>query len=824
MADARVKEVQQWLNDTFPTYFKYDEDGKDSGSFPVKPDGMTGNTTVKALIMAVQIHYNLTPVDGIWGNGTSNACPVINSNVTDEIILKIAQGGFYCKGYDAGGFDGIWGQGLAEAISKFHTDLGLNSSSSMAPEVFKALLNTDPTVLTSKSDINIRYLQQYLNANYYELFKSSLGYISTGGIYDRKTSKAIIYAFQQKIGTTADGALGPNSFAKMPSISAGCTDTDLVKILQGTLACNGYPVGFNGNYDEQVQSQVTEFQKFMLLNLDPFVTLGSVNRRTWCALLWSKGDPDRMPNACDCRTKILDATIASGLYERGFRYIGRYLTNVSGGYDKALTPEEVAILLDAGLKIFPIFQESPSTPKPSDFNKTTGQLDAAKAISAAFSLGLKKNSIIYFAIDCDMTENQVDTYGIPYFDGLHEILEGSKNYYQIGVYGSRNTCQKIQNAYPGTKCFVSNMSTGYSGNLGFRMPEGWAFDQYKEVAGYAIAGTTFDLDYDMASGVDDGVNSVDFPVSGDYIPPYNPIEDGLKTDKPTIGILDLLPAISWLEEKYYECYNINDPTDDQKRVCGRTVCDFLCQYSYTDLKWQFIAPRNEHFIDYINEKYAENENVQLLYPYIYSNSITDEESGDSLNVRPQLVKDGHLGVFELPHLAIGIKCYLVCPVPPEWAAWAGDFASAVQETYTMGNEIGFLNCALSRIGDFEPDTAAAIDSRQFNYYDLIADLDCYALRKMMDTTPSLSECMQEYYTDTEKYDKRYQYFKDLLGFEGWDIGAVTAKLVEYFYDDSNNFLRLFFASKYDNYPGCVEATAIALARNILYWADYTGVV
>ena len=511
------------------------------------------------------------------------------------------------------------------------------------------------------------------------------------------------------------------------------------------------------------------------------------------------------------------------LYDRGFRYIGRYLTNVTGGFDKAMTPEEITILLSAGLKIFPIFQESYSTPKPTDFNKATGKIDAAKAMNAALSLGLKKDTVLYFAIDCDMTENQVDTYAIPYFNGLHEILENTSNYYQIGVYGSRNTCQKVQDAYPGTKCFVSNMSTGYSGNLGFRMPEEWAFDQYREVKNYSVAGTSFDLDYDMASGADSGVSSVDDFVSGDYVPPYNPSEDGLNTDKPTIEILDLIPAISWLEQKYYERYNIATPTDAQKRVCARTVCDFLCQYTYTDLKWQFIAPRNTDFINYINDNFEKNENVQLLYPYIYSSSFTNEETGENLVVRPQLVKDGHLGLFELPHLAIGIKCYLVCPVPPEWAAWAGDFASAVQETYTMGQEIGFLTCALSRIGDKEPDAAAVIDSRQFNYYDLIADLDCYALRELLDTIPSLSDCIREYYTDTEKYDKRYQYFKSLLSFEDWDAAAITVKILEYFYDAPNEFLRTFFAGDYDKYPGCVEATATVLTRNILYWAAYTGV-
>lgn len=50
-----VQEVQEWLNVTWPEKFMYDETGTESGSFPVKPDGMTGNTTVKALIMAYSL-------------------------------------------------------------------------------------------------------------------------------------------------------------------------------------------------------------------------------------------------------------------------------------------------------------------------------------------------------------------------------------------------------------------------------------------------------------------------------------------------------------------------------------------------------------------------------------------------------------------------------------------------------------------------------------------------------------------------------------------------------------------------------------------------
>lgn len=56
--------------------------------------------------------------------------------------------------------------------------------------------------------------------------------------------------------------------------------------------------------------------------------------------------------------------------------------------------------------------------------------------------------------------------------------------------------------------FVSGMSTGYSGNLGFPLPANWAFDQILE---YELGSGDgwLDLDKDIASGRDPGQNAVD---------------------------------------------------------------------------------------------------------------------------------------------------------------------------------------------------------------------------------------------------------------------------------------------------------------------------
>lgn len=56
--------------------------------------------------------------------------------------------------------------------------------------------------------------------------------------------------------------------------------------------------------------------------------------------------------------------------------------------------------------------------------------------------------------------------------------------YSPGIYGTRNVC--LHGEELGMKySFVADMSYGWSGNLGFKMPQNWAFDQLVE---YPIGG------------------------------------------------------------------------------------------------------------------------------------------------------------------------------------------------------------------------------------------------------------------------------------------------------------------------------------------------
>lgn len=81
----------------------------------------------------------------------------------------------------------------------------------------------------------------------------------------------------------------------------------------------------------------------------------------------------------------------------------------------------------------------------------------------------------------------------------------------MGVYGSRNICQRIFSEGLSQTSFVADMSSGYSGNSGYPLPENWAFDQIDTV--HIEEGESFiEIDKNVASGIDLGQNTFDSSV------------------------------------------------------------------------------------------------------------------------------------------------------------------------------------------------------------------------------------------------------------------------------------------------------------------------
>lgn len=499
MVDVFVTATQNWLQGTY---------GDVPGWVDVTVDGQTGNSTVAALIRALQHELGITALSSTFGPGTLSALTTFGNITTattaaNRNVVRIVQGALYCKGYDAKGYNGVTGAldgnyaDSIPAVKQLRIDMGVGAGDgSVTPKIFKGLLTTDAAVLIPGGKPVIRQIQQDLNRKY--LSRRDFYLMPTDGIYSRNVQVSLLFALQYELGLadgTANGNFGPTTQANLRTqgaLAQGSSDGAkyLVHLFQAALNFNGYPVTYDGIYGAGTASTVGAFQAFAGLS----VTNGA-SFETWASLLVSTGDPTRPATAADCVTTIT-APRAATLVAAGYRTIGRYLTNTPDNIpNKNIKPGELATIFAAGMSVFPIFQTGGAT--PSHFTREKGLQVANEAYAAARSYGFKRGAIIYFTVDWDALDVDIDVRILPYFKRLNERFQDLGSFYRIGVYGPRNICSRVSAAGYAVSSFVSGMSTGYSGNLGFPLPSNWAFDQIATVT--IGAGTTGAIEIDRNS-------------------------------------------------------------------------------------------------------------------------------------------------------------------------------------------------------------------------------------------------------------------------------------------------------------------------------------
>lgn len=588
----------------------------------------------------------------------------------------------------------------------------------------------------------------------------------------------------------------------MPNIEQGCTNTALVKILQAELSCHGFIINnLDGIYSEFVTETVSEFQKFMCLDKDAYVELGKVNRRTWGALLWSRGDQTRLPNAGDCRQR-LDYEMAQALYQAGYHYIGRYLTKIDGGFDKNMTPEEIRSILSTGLKIFPIFQESNNSIQYFSFN--SGYKNGYDAIMAATELLIPPETTLYFAVDFDAVEEQVKKEITEYFKGIKQAKEDVGSTYEIGIYSSRNTCQIICNQKLATSSFVSDMSYGYSGNLGYSLPDNWAYDQYATGTFVATSEKKFDLDRVIASENAKHFDHIDEDTDDHWeAHKYNIGLDALEVyTENSVNIHEIISHVVDLEKAYWEYAPNGNDLD-----CVFAVLYYLWIDKYEDSEFfKDLLEGNDKFVLYIKNNCADlHDNLAKYitgaYTYIKDDSTITETTIDGREVT-------YSRLFELPHLAVIISAYIKESLPiakREWFGWAGDFATGIQEVQTVMKNyphITPIEHARDRIGKMEvlPDNPYGVTPTyavQMNFCDFIADMDAIGISTLIKKnllqkeTPGtvLSTSLERYYSGL--YRKRCSFWLNDFKPESYSIEGIKNSLIKYFKDISQSPLVLY---------------------------------
>ncbi|GAY74905.1 putative peptidoglycan binding domain protein [Sporolactobacillus inulinus] len=240
--------------------------------------------------------------------------------------IYILQGALWCKGIGPGSWTGIFNDDTAETIMNFKADAGISSdTASVDSTIMDALLDMSAFVLVPGGNSRIRTIQQNLNHDYL----AYTGLQPCDGLYGRQTNTALIYALQAEEGlspSVANGAFGPSTTSKCPTLQPGDSRKAFVRILQYALCVNDFYNGaFDGIYSESVKSAVKSFQSFMVLP-----ETGIANMTTIKGLLSSAGDTNRDALACDTATR-LTASTAQVLKRAGFSYVGRYLTGTVGG-------------------------------------------------------------------------------------------------------------------------------------------------------------------------------------------------------------------------------------------------------------------------------------------------------------------------------------------------------------------------------------------------------------------------------------------------------------------------------------------------------------
>ena len=457
--DLMVLKVQNWLNET---YGKYEASGRFNR---VLANGKTGWKTIYGLRRALQIELGIENTSDSFGPTTYNLCPNINQGATGNLVY-------------------------------------INASGNMNRDIMKALLDMSAFTLLPGGTSEIREIQQKLNYDYYDYYQIS----PCNGLYDREMNKMLIYGLQKEMGipkSSATGSWGPTTISKCPTLNLGDSN-NFVKLVRYATVCNGYSVNVNTSiYDKELESKLIKFSQDLLIpkinNVIDYPVIKS--------LLSSNGDTSRSAKGCDTATR-LDQDKINTLKNEGYEIVGRYLTNVEGGtLDKKMTLDEIQLIIDNGLSIFPIFQEYGAS--NSAFNYAKGVEQAEKAIKAAKGLKIPHGTTIYFAVDYDPQQSEIENYVIDYFKGITDIFTREEFVYEIGVYGSRNVCLNLdRSSMVSIKNKFVSSSYGFSGNLGYVMPKDWAFDQFAVDLVIGSGAGKLSIDKVAVSGLDNGFNKL----------------------------------------------------------------------------------------------------------------------------------------------------------------------------------------------------------------------------------------------------------------------------------------------------------------------------
>jgi hypothetical protein len=182
------------------------------------------------------------------------------------------------------------------------------------------------------------------------------------------------------------------------------------------------------------------------------------------------------------RLKGLDTTLELTRYalalraQHGFDFALRYYSHNAA---KNLSLGEARALSSAGMQIGVVWETAGTY--PGFFTLAQGVADGSAAYRMAREvIGQPPGSAIYFAVDYDASQADLDGPVSNYFTGVHAGLfaaGGGQPRYQVGVYGSGLACRNLRERGVAAFSWLSQ-STGFAGSQEYARALNYDLIQY----------------------------------------------------------------------------------------------------------------------------------------------------------------------------------------------------------------------------------------------------------------------------------------------------------------------------------------------------------
>lgn len=397
---------------------------------------------------------------------------------------------------------------------------------------------------------------------------------------------------------------------------------------------------------------------------------------------------------------------------------------------------------------------------------------------------------------------------------------------------------------------VSDMPTGFSGNLGFPIPDNWVFDQFHEISGYQ---GKWDLDRVAYSSkfhaVDRVVSSSGYTgtenIAGNQI---NPGTRYSELDMTSL-IWHLENSISDLQAEGKVGWDTRFVNGEETRVkanIATVILNILSAHylngGYTDaFEWTVSA-----------QAFRSKDNNVLRSDLIASQILAQLDRYVGLSSDEVILKDSGDQLLDIAHLFVVILGYMNgIVIPREFTGWAGDLATAmknlryleqfnnshppvkIERTQIADILVGKKDSSPESWSEFsnlilegEATNANGTVSQQkvhneFSRMDLCADADAIALYRMLSNANFsgkhlLSNCMQAYFMTLPQGSYRFRVIAESVGASTKNEATVAFSSIMNgsFYEGANAYTAIGIVTKLSDLTpfDFVEPVSEALAQ------------